>query len=361
MTSERDDSRLIETLEKVGLSPYQSKAYVTVLKLGSATATTIAEKSGVPESRIYDVLRDLEGEGLIEVYEQDSLRARAHDKEAIIDTLDGLATQFADVAEQIDELWQTPDVPESTVSVVNQFDTVLKRTRASIEEAEFQILLCVRPENLEELDGALRDAKSRGVDINIVLAPATSSSPIPDETELQDLCTEARVRELVSPFLAIIDRRRGYFTPNSDATDEFSLLVNEPSYTEAFYWYFTTILWDLWDPIVERNNGGFPRKYNEIRYCIMDVEPLVKSGATVSIEVHGVDTDTNERRHIKGTIADIIISDEVEDFRNQRIAAKYAGRASIMLDTPEGRVSVGGWNAAIEDVEAREIIVNGVR
>ncbi|MFW5950269.1 MAG: TrmB family transcriptional regulator, partial [archaeon] len=75
MTSERDDSRLIETLEKVGLSPYQSKAYVTVLKLGSATATTIAEKSGVPESRIYDVLRDLEDEGFIEVYEQDSLRA----------------------------------------------------------------------------------------------------------------------------------------------------------------------------------------------------------------------------------------------------------------------------------------------
>lgn len=361
MPSNTPEPELIETLEKVGLSPYQSKAYVTILEMGSGTATTIADRSDVPESRIYDVLRDLEDDGLIEVYKQDSVRARVTDKDGIIDTLNGLASQFSNVAETIDRVWNAPDVPETTVSVVNQFDTVLKRTREAIETAEFQVLVCLRPEDIAHLEDALETATDRGVEVNLVIAPTESSPPIPDEDRLSNLCSEARVRDLVSPFLAIIDRTEGFFTPNSDRPDEFSLLVRERSYVEAFYWYFTTILWDLWDPIVQRTDTGFPRTYNEIRYCIMDIEPLVNSGATVSLTIDGVDTETGERRCLNGTVSDIVISDEVEALRNQRIAAKYAGRASILLETTDETVSVGGWNAAIEDVEAREITIKGVR
>lgn len=70
---------LADTLEDAGLSPHQADAFVTLLERGSASATDIAKASSVPDARIYDVLRDLEEDGYIETYEQDSLHARAND------------------------------------------------------------------------------------------------------------------------------------------------------------------------------------------------------------------------------------------------------------------------------------------
>ena len=61
-------SELISALRDAGLSPYQADAYVTILEVGAAPVTDIAEASGVPDPRIYDVLRDLEAEGYIELY-----------------------------------------------------------------------------------------------------------------------------------------------------------------------------------------------------------------------------------------------------------------------------------------------------
>ena len=48
-----DAGALRSTLEDAGLSPYQAEAYVTLLDLGAASATTVAEASGVPDPRIY--------------------------------------------------------------------------------------------------------------------------------------------------------------------------------------------------------------------------------------------------------------------------------------------------------------------
>ena len=54
-----DTDELHAVLEEAGLSPYQADAYVTLLALGSASASEIATASGVPQPRIYDVLRGL--------------------------------------------------------------------------------------------------------------------------------------------------------------------------------------------------------------------------------------------------------------------------------------------------------------
>ncbi|MEB3851594.1 MAG: hypothetical protein LRS49_03290 [Desulfurococcales archaeon] len=48
----------------LGLSGYEARAYLALLRLGRAQAREVAEESGVPQQRIYDVLRRLARRGL---------------------------------------------------------------------------------------------------------------------------------------------------------------------------------------------------------------------------------------------------------------------------------------------------------
>ena len=52
-------------LRDLGLSSYEDKAYRSLLGLGPVSAMDLAESSGVPEGRVYDVLDSLETRGLV--------------------------------------------------------------------------------------------------------------------------------------------------------------------------------------------------------------------------------------------------------------------------------------------------------
>lgn len=58
---------MIERLKKLGLTGYEPRAYLTLLKLGDAEANELAIKANIPMGRIYDVLSSLEEARLIRV------------------------------------------------------------------------------------------------------------------------------------------------------------------------------------------------------------------------------------------------------------------------------------------------------
>lgn len=52
-------------LRDLGLSDYEARAYRTVLEIGATTARELSDASQVPMGRVYDVLNDLETQGLV--------------------------------------------------------------------------------------------------------------------------------------------------------------------------------------------------------------------------------------------------------------------------------------------------------
>jgi sugar-specific transcriptional regulator TrmB len=59
-----DKSR--RAMESLGLTSYEIKVYLSLLETGSMTASEISKKSGVPYSKIYEVLNSLEDKGWLE-------------------------------------------------------------------------------------------------------------------------------------------------------------------------------------------------------------------------------------------------------------------------------------------------------
>ncbi len=54
-----------KALEKIGLTSYEIKTFSSLLKSGEQTASDLSQKSGVPYSKIYEVLGSLEEKGWI--------------------------------------------------------------------------------------------------------------------------------------------------------------------------------------------------------------------------------------------------------------------------------------------------------
>ena len=56
---------MLESIKKLGLNEYESKAYFELLKKGNESAVSISKDSGIPRARIYDILFSLEKKGFV--------------------------------------------------------------------------------------------------------------------------------------------------------------------------------------------------------------------------------------------------------------------------------------------------------
>lgn len=63
MSSHIETPSLVDSLVSIGLTMNRARTYVSMLELRAATAMQLAERSGVPRTRIYEALEWLERAG----------------------------------------------------------------------------------------------------------------------------------------------------------------------------------------------------------------------------------------------------------------------------------------------------------
>jgi len=351
---------LIAVLEDAGLSPYQADAYVTILELGAASATDIADASSVPDPRIYDVLRDLEEKEYIETYDQGSLHARAHDPSDVLADLEERAERFEAAAAEIEDRWEQPEIEETKVSIVKRFETVIDRASDIIENAQTQVQVCVDPEQYALLRDSLVSAMENGANVRLSLSNHGDAEALPDADRLRGSCTEARSRNLPSPFVVLVDRTWTCFAPHDLSTNEYGVIVDDRTLTYVFHWYFLTCLWEVHDVVYTTRADTPSTEYVDLRQFVRDIEPLVEAGDLVTATVEGYETETGRMTEITGTVVDRAFTGVVTDEDEQPPLSQLAGQVYVVIDTGDGEYTVGGWGAMLEDVEAVRITVENV-
>ena len=348
-----------QTLQNAGLSKYQADAYLTVLHIGSASVTEIASASDVPKSRIYDVLRELEDEGYVETYKQDSLRARAIDPDSVLQTLRNRAKSFEETAETIEEIWEEPSVGDHRATLVQREETVLESTKQAIQNASAEIQVSLTPEQFVELRPYLHEAKGRNIVIKISLHdPLTNGDIEIADLEFEGVASQVRHRELPAPFVALIDRQETYFS-SRDARNHIGMLVDNYTLTYVFHWYFQLSLWEIWDEIYVADEDVPPHRYVNVRECVRDLKILMDDvDQPIQATVKSHDPTTNESVELEGTIVDITYTGTSSE-EDRLSLSEVAGRASLRLDTGDDVVTVGDWGAIEEDIEGRDIRLDG--
>ncbi len=347
-------------LEAGGLSPYQAAAFVSLLDLGAASARTIAQASGVPDPRIYDVLRDLEAAGYVETYEQERLHARVGDIDRITEKLASRAERFSWASEAIEERYERPHAAVGEARIVGRFETVFEHAREAIEGAADRIQLSVTTDQLTDPAPALAGAVERGVDVRLSLHDDGSETSLPAPESLSELCTEARYRPLPAPFVVLVDRSELCFVPHTDSVNEYGVIVDDRSHAYVFHWFFVLCLWDVWETYYSGRPTEPPITYPGLRECLRAVEPELDADRTVLASVEGRWTDTGEDCSLTGRIVDRLYTTQSTRAEVDPMMAAYAGQATLVIATDEGEISVGGWGATVEAVEAIRITVEAI-
>jgi len=77
----------VEGLMQLGLTEYEARAYVAMVSIGEGGISEISQQSGMPRSRVYDIMERLAQKGFVEVGGTKPLRYRAVDPEKVTDRM----------------------------------------------------------------------------------------------------------------------------------------------------------------------------------------------------------------------------------------------------------------------------------
>ena len=211
-----------------GLTEYQGRVYLTLLDLGSATASQISPLSKVPRTRIYATMQQLHEKGLVQILPEtplrykavpfaaylraltDDLRSRAKQIDA---GLDSLAREFAinaqrqpesrgrfeaiygrkNVRERLLRMYETASREVIGIGTTKSPGRILGAFMPSlVEKADQGVRLkyafCFTPENRDDVRSLLKHAEVRHIDFMMPVymhvfdgREFLMSHPIPDD------------------------------------------------------------------------------------------------------------------------------------------------------------------------------------
>ncbi|MFU8866691.1 TrmB family transcriptional regulator [Natronococcus sp.] len=192
MTQDTAITDAIDLLQDLGLQEYEARCFVALNQLPSGTAKEIHEISDVPRTRVYDAIRVLESEGLVEVQHSSPQVYRAVEISEATQTLQQKYTDRIRSLETSLENTEVRNNDEDTDHVQEVWslaghDAIESRTLELIDEAESEIAFLVVDEDIlsERLFDKLHTAAEQ--ELSIVLGGQTEAITESLGTELPNI------------------------------------------------------------------------------------------------------------------------------------------------------------------------------
>jgi sugar-specific transcriptional regulator TrmB len=190
MTSEDLGGAFTQVNQRFDLNDYETDAYLAVLEHGRLTASEIAERTDIPQPRVYDTVRSLEERGLVELRESRPITVLAIDPE---EAFDDIHTSLDALVSDLKTHYTTPARDAEATSLVKSRSTILRYLETTIEEAEYELILSLTPDLMGRFDGLLAARQNATVTTELLLTPATDA-PAADEYDYSTVATAVRAR-----------------------------------------------------------------------------------------------------------------------------------------------------------------------
>ncbi|MFB6234304.1 MAG: TrmB family transcriptional regulator [Halopenitus sp.] len=160
-------------LQELGLKEYEAKCFVALSRLPRGTAKAISEVSDVPRTRVYDAVRVLESEGLVEVQHSNPQQFRAVPVEEAIDTLrEKYESRFETLRSDLTQLPPVDQDEQETAHEVWSLSgraAISNRTTQLLDEASNEVVFILGSDEAlnDEIIASLTAASDRGTTVVI--------------------------------------------------------------------------------------------------------------------------------------------------------------------------------------------------
>jgi sugar-specific transcriptional regulator TrmB len=162
-------SEIVKMLQELNFTEYEAKAYLALLDKSPLSGYAISLNSGVPRSKIYEVLSGMVERGEVMVsHEEPSLYTPLLPQELIRLKKSKINSTF-DAAEAALAEYSFVSLNRESIWNITGYEAILSRTAEAIHRAKGRILLEIWTEEAKRLETELRGAAERGVEILIVV------------------------------------------------------------------------------------------------------------------------------------------------------------------------------------------------
>ncbi|MHA2399071.1 MAG: TrmB family transcriptional regulator [Promethearchaeota archaeon] len=243
-----------DSLRSIGLTDYEISIYLTLISKGPMDARELSEASGVPYSRIYNILTQLEKEKMWIIKEEESRPSRYFAKspdEALVIAKKQYSDSFNEHSNKIihtlTPIYQSHDTPIKIALYVHRGrDVCINKALSLINQSRNSIyLVSTRLEFLDVFFDDVKKARARGVTDLRLLVEAKAL----EEKDFRNLLKkylplcEIRWRDQIFGSAVIIDEGENAFITLSEnffpkKMSYFGILTDHVAFGPASLYYF---------------------------------------------------------------------------------------------------------------------------
>ncbi|WP_324756711.1 TrmB family transcriptional regulator [Haloarcula montana] len=354
-----DTATLRETLQHYGLSETDAETYLAVVERGSATASTIADAAGVSTSYVYDICDRLATEGFVSVEDHRTpTRIRAVDP---AEAFGALRSELDTVESAVTARYEQRADDDNSFEVVKSRSTIVKRLEQYIDAAEHEVVLQIPSRRLPEVRESLQRARERGVLVLLTLSPNDRSSgdetdDSPSSLDLDGVATVVRIGLGGAPSLLSIDQQRGFVSPATmlswDHDETRAITFSQEAIAAVLVGSYLGNYWPIGETVAVTRPPELPLTSRMFRHSVLAATLHRRAGQRLTAELYARPTGTDDPfETIVGEVVDVrqnLLDPPDSDFGFEN---------SLVVDTGDRRLSVGGIDAFLEEYETKQTIL----
>ncbi|UVE51693.1 TrmB family transcriptional regulator [Haloferax larsenii] len=342
-----DDRELADHLEQFGLSEKVVDTYLTLLELGEAKASQIADAAGVSKRYVYSVSKELEERGFVEVNDHvvpTTIRPRPP-----AEVIESLSENVASMRPALEARYTATARDEERFEVIKSRVTVIKRIAELVGRAESEITLSLPYDVIDEVEDELRAARERGVLISLVISGVEPH----DELSLAGLASLVRVWHEPMPTMLTVDSRIGLVAPGEmvarSNTDSQAIVFAQPHLGPVIVGSFFGNYWPMAAEAYISEPDPLPTTYHNFRHAVLQAALCAREDIDLEVTAHGRMVHTDGPTELHGRIVDIR-QGLLEPANNS-----FPVENTLVIETDDGTYSIGGLGAFVEDFEAEYV------
>ena len=192
MNASENIAEAAEVLQQLGLKEYEARCFVGLSRIESATAKQLSEMTDVPRTRVYDAIRVLEAQSLVEIQHSSPQQFRSvpldEATETLRDQYEARIERFHDALDTVEIVKQGDEEPIQEVWAMSGNGGIENRTEELIQTATEEIVLVIGDESLltEDLVGTLNEV---GNGVKLLVGALTESLQERIQTAVPDATT----------------------------------------------------------------------------------------------------------------------------------------------------------------------------
>ncbi len=348
------EKKISELFKKIGLGEPSIKTYLSLIYLGGkATADQIIAHTGLPASSVYKALKNLEEHGLVMTLATKPrmfivIPPNKKLNMLIEERMKKLLELSKEVSTAIEHSITGVHAFDTVFSIVDGWEDILRMAKFMIKTAENEVLVFMPKNIIFEVAEELGEALDRNIYVSLVASNTISGRHPKTIYGYSGIATISRERPHGTRILIITDSKTSLIVPLSPGDQ--TIYIPRATYIEDIELGFILTSY-FYNRIVASSIEVYSNVKPGDRYVFKNIQ------SAVDFIQHALQNRYEVYAKVKGYMTAGLTEVALEGIVYNIVSNPTKGIYSILLDTGGNVYSVGGYRAFMEDVMAKEIMV----